>query len=91
MRHAFTIIDKTIASYFMCRPPHISVSSKVLEVMMIRVAIPRYRLIESDGHSKNFYVYIVEVSCGGTTLTLEKRYSAFHRLYKEVCCQNSFR
>lgn len=50
---------------------------------MIRAYIPRYKLVEHEG-GRNYYVYIIEVCYAGKLHKLEKRYSAFHRLYKEV-------
>ncbi|KAB7496643.1 Sorting nexin-24 [Armadillidium nasatum] len=50
---------------------------------MIRAYIPKYKLVEQDG-GRNYYVYALEISYAGKLSKIEKRYSAFHRLYKEV-------
>lgn len=50
---------------------------------MIRAYIPRYRQIEGEG-GRNHYAYVLEVCYLGRVHKLEKRYSAFHSLYKEV-------
>ncbi|KAK8744627.1 hypothetical protein OTU49_000541 [Cherax quadricarinatus] len=50
---------------------------------MIRAYIPRYRQVEGEG-GRSHYVYCLEVCYVGRVHKLEKRYSAFHSLYKEL-------
>lgn len=50
---------------------------------MIRAYIPRYRLVEGES-GRSHYVYTVEVCYLGKVHRIEKRYSAFHSLYKEL-------
>lgn len=50
---------------------------------MIRAYIPRYRQVEGEG-GRSHYVYVVEVCYMGRVHKIEKRYSAFHTLYKEL-------
>lgn len=50
---------------------------------MIRAYIPHYRQVEGEG-GRSHYVYILEVCYTGRVHKIEKRYSAFHSLYKEL-------
>ncbi|XP_064109722.1 sorting nexin-24-like [Macrobrachium nipponense] len=50
---------------------------------MIRAYIPRYRLVEGES-GRSHYVYTIEVCYLGKVHRIEKRYSAFHSLYKEL-------
>ncbi|XP_071449153.1 sorting nexin-24-like [Hetaerina americana] len=50
---------------------------------MIKVHIPQYRLVEKLSR-KPFYVYVVEIVDGGDVYRVEKRYSAFHSLHREL-------
>lgn len=48
---------------------------------MSELFIPKYRLIQD---AKPHYVYTVEVLGHSIQRTVEKRYSAFHALHREV-------
>lgn len=50
---------------------------------MTQIFIPRYRLVD-EPPEKPHYVYVVEVLEGGEHHRVEKRYSAFHCLHREV-------
>lgn len=50
---------------------------------MIHVYIPRYRLVD-ELPDKPFYVYVVEVFLSGKQYKVERRYSAFHCLHREL-------
>lgn len=48
---------------------------------MCEVYVPKYRLIQD---AKPHYVYTIEVLGNSMQQTIEKRYSAFHALHREV-------
>lgn len=48
---------------------------------MCEVYVPKYRLIQD---AKPHYVYTIEVLGSSIQQTIEKRYSAFHALHREV-------
>lgn len=48
---------------------------------MCEVYVPKYRLIQD---AKPHYVYTIEVLGNSIQQTIEKRYSAFHALHREV-------
>jgi hypothetical protein len=50
---------------------------------MTQIYIPRYRLAD-EPPGKPHYVYVVEVLEGGKHHRIERRYSAFHCLHREV-------
>jgi len=50
---------------------------------MTQIFIPRYRLVD-ETPGKPHYVYIVEVLDGDKHHRVERRYSAFHCLHREV-------
>lgn len=50
---------------------------------MTQIYIPRYRLVD-ETPEKPHYVYVVEVLEGGKHYRIERRYSAFHCLHREV-------
>ncbi|CAL4167723.1 unnamed protein product [Meganyctiphanes norvegica] len=50
---------------------------------MIRTYIPRYRLVDSEA-GRSHYVYVLEICHAGRVHKVEKRYSAFHSLYKQI-------
>lgn len=49
---------------------------------MCEVYVPKYRLVQD---AKPHYVYTIEVLGNSIQQTIEKRYSAFHALHREVC------
>ncbi|KAJ9584214.1 hypothetical protein L9F63_021449 [Diploptera punctata] len=50
---------------------------------MTQIFIPRYRLVD-EPPGKPHYVYVVEVLEGGRHHRIERRYSAFHCLHREL-------
>lgn len=50
---------------------------------MSQLFIPQYRLVE-ESSVKSHYVYVVEILHSSKRHTIEKRYSAFHSLHREV-------
>ena len=57
---------------------------------MIQLTIPNYKCVEINGslsHTRAYHVYTIQVNNGYSTYTLEKRYSDFHQLHKEVSHQ----
>ena len=50
---------------------------------MTQIFIPRYRLVD-EPPGKPHYVYVVEVLDGDKHHRVERRYSAFHCLHREV-------
>lgn len=50
---------------------------------MIRAYVPRYRLVDSEA-GRSHYVYVLEVCHAGRVHRVEKRYSAFLSLYKQI-------
>jgi len=50
---------------------------------MSTLFISQYRLVE-DSSIKPHYVYVVEILHVGKRYSVEKRYSAFHSLHREV-------
>jgi hypothetical protein len=56
---------------------------KILSISMTQIFIPRYRLVD-EPPEKPHYVYVVEVLEGGVHHRVERRYSAFHCLHREV-------
>nr|CAD7401726.1 unnamed protein product [Timema poppensis] len=55
---------------------------------MTQVYIPRYRLLD-EPPEKPHYVYIVEIVDSGKVHKVEKRYSAFHCLHRELPAQGA--
>jgi hypothetical protein len=54
---------------------------------MIQVTIPSYKSVEINGslsHARTYHVYTIQINNGYSTYSIEKRYSDFHQLHREV-------
>lgn len=51
---------------------------------MIKAFIPSYQCVEIRGRNKKFYTYRIEIHQKDEVLYLDRRYSDFLQLHKEV-------
>lgn len=50
----------------------------------MRVVIPGFRTVEAGGSAGKFVVYVIHVIEGSCEVRLERRYSDFHQLHKQL-------
>lgn len=57
---------------------------------MIKAFIPSYQCVEIRGRNKKFYTYRIEIHQKDEVLYIDRRYSDFLQLHKEVRRFSSF-